>query len=132
MVSRNHTRFSTVVCVLCFYSLFVLMFGNGRKQTSLSIIIARGLEINKRCLRQRNWLGPVQGLPATTNLLPRKETPLRGLIYRVRYTISLKSKPTFHQSEWWVSQPLQGCKGTSVLWWHLGAGASNTGCGQQV
>lgn len=57
VVSRNHTRFSTVVCVLCFYSLFVLMFSNGKKQTSLSIIITCGLEINKRCLRQRNWLG---------------------------------------------------------------------------
>lgn len=109
------------------------MFSNGKKQTSLFIIIiACGLEINQRCLRQRNWLGPVQGLPAHTNLLPSKETPVRGLIYRARYRVSLKSKPTFHQNEWWVSQTLQGCKGASVLQWHMGAGASNTGCGQQV
>lgn len=85
------------------------MFSNGKKQTSLSIIITCGLEINKRCLRQRNWLGPVQGLPAHTNLLPCKETPVRGLIYRARYRVSLKSKPTFHQ---WVvgHQTLQGCR----------------------
>lgn len=92
-----------------------------KNKTSLLIIIACGLQINKRCLRQRNWLEPVQGLPVHTNLLPRKETPVRGLIYRDRYRVSLKGEPTFHQNEWWVSQTLRGCEGASVRQGHTGA-----------